>query len=136
MSRAGLNVPAAARAVSEETVAFAAELVDRSGKAPVIEAALARPTGRRRPLPVRAVLTALVCLALDDRPLFLTDATRLLFQQVPGASRAPPPASGRSWPPTAGCVTASTPSCRSCTHLHCRKTGALTPASSPPGPGK
>ena len=89
MSRAGLNVPAAS-AVSEETVAFAAELTGRSGKAPVIEAALVHPTGRRRPLPVRAVLTALVALALDDRPLFLTDATRLLFQQAPGASRALP----------------------------------------------
>jgi hypothetical protein len=27
-------------------------------------------------------------LALDDRPLFLTEATRLLFQQASGASRA------------------------------------------------
>jgi hypothetical protein len=87
VSGAGLNVPAAAGA-SEETVAFAAELVDRSGKAPVIEAALASPTGRRRPLPVRAVLAALACLALDDRPLFLTEVTRLLFQQASGASRA------------------------------------------------
>ncbi len=60
----------------------------RSGKAPVIEAALARPTGRRRPLPARAVLTALLCLALDDRPLFLTEATRLLFCQLSDASRA------------------------------------------------
>ena len=69
-------------------VAFAAELIDRSGKAPVIEAALAHRTGRPRPLPVRAVLTALVCLALDDRPLFLTSATRLLFQQLSATSRA------------------------------------------------
>ncbi|MGO8980643.1 MAG: hypothetical protein ACLP70_20735 [Streptosporangiaceae bacterium] len=87
MSRAGLDLPAAA-GVSEQTVAFAAELIDRSGKAPVIEAALAHPTGRRRPLPVRAVLTALLCLAIDDRPLFLTEATRLLFCQLPGPSRA------------------------------------------------
>jgi hypothetical protein len=89
VSRPGLHLPGlAAGAVSGETLAFAAELVDRSGKAPVIEAALAHPTGRRRPLPVRAVLAALICLALDDRPLFLTEATRLLFQQAPGASRA------------------------------------------------
>ena len=39
------------------------------------------------PAPVRAVLTALLCLALDDRPLFLTEATRLLFQQMPETSR-------------------------------------------------
>jgi hypothetical protein len=129
VSRAGLNVPAAA-GVSEETVAFAAGLIDRSGKAPGIEAALVHPTGRRRPLPVRAVLAALVCLALDDRPLFLTDATRLLFQQASDASRAllgvPGTATTRraSWPPTAGCGTASTPSCRSSTPPRCRRTGA------------
>jgi hypothetical protein len=54
----------------------------------VIEAALAHRTGRPRPLPVRAVLAALVCLALDDRPLFLTEATRLLFCRLSPASRA------------------------------------------------
>jgi hypothetical protein len=83
----GLDLPADAGGVSDETVSFAAGLVDRSGKAPVIEAALAHPTGRRRPLPVRAVLAALVCLALDDRPLFLTEATRLLFCRLSPASR-------------------------------------------------
>ena len=87
MSGGGLALPPAGGGVSDQTVAFAAELIDRSGKAPVIEAALAHRTGRPRPLPVRAVLTALVCLALDDRPLFLTDATRLLFCQLPPASR-------------------------------------------------
>ena len=68
-------------------MAFAAELTDRCGQAPIIEAALAHRTGRPRPLPVRAVLTALMCLALDDRPLFLTEATRLLFCQLSQASR-------------------------------------------------
>ena len=86
MSGAGLTLPPAG-GVSGQTVAFAAGLIDRSGKAPVIEAALAHRTGRPRPLPVRAVLTALPCLALDDRPLFLTDATRLLFCQLSEASR-------------------------------------------------
>ena len=87
MSGTGLTLPAASGGVSDQTVAFAAELIDRSGKAPVIEAALAHRTGRPRPLPARAVLTALLCLALDDRPLFLTDATRLLFCQLSPASR-------------------------------------------------
>ena len=87
MSGTGLTLPAASGGVSDQTAAFAAELIDRSGKAPVIEAALAHATGRPRPLPVRAVLTALLCLALDDRPLFLTDTTRLLFQQLPETSR-------------------------------------------------
>jgi len=83
----GLTLPPPGAGVSDQTVAFAAGLIDRSGKAPVIEAALAHRTGRPRPLPVRAVLTALLCLALDDRPLFLTGATRLLFCQLSGASR-------------------------------------------------
>ena len=86
MSGDGLTLPATGGGISGETVAFAAGLTDRSGKAPVIEAALARATGRPRPLPVRAVLTALACLALDDRPLFLTEATRLLFCQLSPAS--------------------------------------------------
>ena len=111
-------------------MAFAAGLIDRSGKAPVIEAALAHPTGRPRPLPVRAVLTALLCLALDDRPLFLTEATRLLFCQLSGASRAllgvtgtASGTSGPSWPPTGGSATASAPSARSWTPRRCRRTG-------------
>jgi len=87
VSGAGLTLPAPGGGVSDQTVAFAAELIDRSGKAPVIEAALAHATGRPRPLPVRAVLTALLCLALDDRPLFLTEATRLLFCQLSPAAR-------------------------------------------------
>ena len=87
MSGDGLTLPAAGGGVSDQAVAFAAGLVDRSGQAPVIEAALAHRTGRPRPLPVRAVLTALVCLALDDRPLFLTEVTRLLFCQLSGTSR-------------------------------------------------
>jgi len=87
MSSSGLALPPAGGGVSDDTVAFAAELIDRCGKAPVIEAALAHATGRPRPLPVRAVLAALVCLAHDDRPLFLTEATRLLFCQLSRASR-------------------------------------------------
>ena len=88
MSRRGLDIPQPSTLPSEETVAFAAELIDRSGTAPVIEAALAHKTGRPRPLPVRAVLTALSCLALDDRPLFLTEVTRLLFGQLSDTSWA------------------------------------------------
>ena len=87
MSGAGLTLPPAGGGISDQTVAFAAELIDRSGEAPVIEAALAHRTGRRRPLPARAVLTALLCLALDDRPLFLSEATRLLYHQISDVSR-------------------------------------------------
>jgi len=87
VNAAGLTLPPAGGGASDATAAFAAELIDRSGTAPVIEAALAHATGRPRPLPARAVLTALLCLALDDRPLFLTEVTRLLFCQLPPASR-------------------------------------------------
>ncbi len=87
MDGGGLGIPGSGSFPDEQAVAFAAELTGRSGKAPVIEAALAHRTGRRRTLPVRAVLTALLCLALDDRPLFLTDATRLLFGRLPETSR-------------------------------------------------
>ena len=52
MSGAGLTLPATGGGISDGTAAFAAELIDRSGKAPAIEAALARATGRPRPLPV------------------------------------------------------------------------------------
>ena len=45
-SGSGLILPAAAGGVSDETVAFAAGLIDRSGKAPVIEAALAHAGAR------------------------------------------------------------------------------------------
>jgi hypothetical protein len=82
------GIPGPGTLCDDATVAFAAGLIDRSGKAPVIEAALAHATGRPRPLPVRAVLTALLCLALQDRPLFLTEATRLLYHQISDASRA------------------------------------------------
>ena len=87
MDGGALEVPGPGSAPGEQAVGFAAGLIDRSGQAPVIGAALAHRTGRRRPLPVRAVLTALLCLALEDRPLFLTEATRLLFGQLPEASR-------------------------------------------------
>jgi hypothetical protein len=87
MDGRGLQIPGPGGAPGEQAIAFAAELIDRSGQAPVIEAALAHRTGRPRPLSARAVLTALLCLALDDRPLFLTEVTRLLFCQLPPASR-------------------------------------------------
>ena len=90
MSGSGRALPPAGGRVSDATAGFAAGLTGRSGTAPVIEAALAHATGRPRPLPARAVLTALLCLALDDRPLFLTEATRLLFCELSRASRGLP----------------------------------------------
>jgi hypothetical protein len=84
----GTGLPGPGGGITDDTVAFAAALIDRSGVAARAEAVLAKPTGRRRALPVRAVLTALLCLALDDRPLHLTEATRVLFDRISDASRA------------------------------------------------
>jgi hypothetical protein len=94
MHGGGLGIPEPGTLLDDQAVAFAAGLTGRSGKAPVIEAALAHATGRPRPLPARAVLTALLCLAPGDRPLFLTEATRLLFGQLSDASRALPGVTG------------------------------------------
>jgi len=88
MDGCGLKIPEPARLLDDETVAFAAALIDRSAVASHAEAALARPTGRRRCLPVRAVLAALLLLAIDDRPLHLTLVTELLFRRLTPASRA------------------------------------------------
>lgn len=88
MDGCGLEIPEAARLLDEETVAFAAALIDRSAVASNAEAALARRTGRPRSLPARAVLAALLLLAMDDRPLHLTRVTDLLFRRLSPASRA------------------------------------------------
>jgi hypothetical protein len=64
---------------SEETVAFASEVIDDSGVAERLEALIARRRGRKRELRVKALLVALFVLVLDDRPLHLKAATRLLF---------------------------------------------------------
>jgi hypothetical protein len=55
------------------------EVIDDSGVARELEALLARSTGRPRMLPVKALLVALLVLAVDDRPLHLLAATKLLF---------------------------------------------------------
>ena len=43
MDGGALEIPGPGSATGEQAVAFAAELIDRSGQAPVIEAALAQP---------------------------------------------------------------------------------------------
>jgi hypothetical protein len=88
MDGAGLEIPEPARLLDEQTVAFAAVLIGRSAVAAGAEAALARRTGRPRSLPARAVLAALLLLAMDDRPLHLTRVTDLLFRRLTPASRA------------------------------------------------
>jgi hypothetical protein len=57
-------------------------VIDASGVAERLEEHLVRTTGRPRQLRVRCLLVALLVLALDDRPLHLKAATRLLFCQI------------------------------------------------------
>ena len=63
----------------DEAISFCTEVIDSSGVADKIEALLAKKTGRPRHLKVRAIFVALLLLAIDDRPLHLKAATKLLF---------------------------------------------------------
>jgi len=83
----GRPVPVASSDICPEPIAFCTEVIDACGVAERLEALLERRTGRRRQLKVRSVLVALLLLALDDRPLHLKAATRLLFCRLPGAWR-------------------------------------------------
>lgn len=80
-------LPPAAGPVADATVDFALDLIDRSGVAATAEAALRKPVGRRRSVPVTAVLAGLLLLALDDRPLLLTAVTDLLYRRISPHSR-------------------------------------------------
>ena len=76
---AGRAIPAVTSHLSDEAISFAIGVIDASKVAEGLEAHLVRHTGRRRTLSVRALLVALLLLALDDRPLHVKAATRLLF---------------------------------------------------------
>ena len=75
----GRAIPAVTSHLSDEAISFAIDVIDASGVAERLEAHLVRRTGRRRTLSVRALLVALLLLAIDDRPLHLKAATRLLY---------------------------------------------------------
>lgn len=68
--------------MTDEMFVFAAGLIDDSGVVDGLESLLLTSTGRPRQLRVRALLVALLMLALDDRPLHLLGATRLLYRQL------------------------------------------------------
>lgn len=72
---------------STDQVRFCASVIDDSKVAEGLEDQLRASTGRPRSLGVRALLVALFALALDDRPLHLLAATRLLFCQLPATTR-------------------------------------------------
>jgi len=84
----GQSVPPFSSVLADEAISFCTEVIDSSGVAGKIEALLARKTGRPRQMKVRAVLVALLLLALDDRPLHIKAATKLLFCKMPASWRA------------------------------------------------
>ncbi len=73
--------------MTDEMFAFATSLIDDSGVAGELESLLSTSTGRKRQLFVRALLVALLLLALDDRPLHLLSATRLLYRELSSSHR-------------------------------------------------
>ncbi len=102
------------------------------GRPSNIEALLARRTGRPRHMKVRALLVALLLLALDDRPLHLKAATKLLFcvcRPLAGRARHNRRSRGRrpSWPVTARSVTCSTSRSPSSTPRSRPRTGSSWP---------
>lgn len=84
----GRVVPRFLPPVADSQVAFAVALIEDSGVAERLEGLIRKPTGRKRHLSVRALLVALLLLALDDRPLHLKAATRLLFCRLSPRWRA------------------------------------------------
>jgi hypothetical protein len=79
------------RAIPDEEVARCRALVERSGVAAWLEAAIEarhRRPGRPRELSVAALLTALLLLATDDRALHLNGATDVLFRRLSDEAKA------------------------------------------------
>ena len=84
----GQPVPAFSSALSEEAICFCTEVIDSSGVAEEIERLIKKRTGRPRALKVRALFVVLLLLAMDDRPLHLKAATKLLYERLPANWRA------------------------------------------------
>lgn len=84
----GLELPPSGAMVDDEAVDFAITVIERSGVATRLEDALEKSTGRTRSVSVLAVLVALLCLAIDDRPLLLTSVTDVLYRRLSARARA------------------------------------------------
>ena len=83
----GLQLPPKGAQVDDQTIEFAVSVLSASKVPERLEELLRRPTGRKRALGVLALLVALFCLALDDRPLHLSLATDLLYRRCSQAAR-------------------------------------------------
>jgi hypothetical protein len=75
----GREIPQVSSVLTDEAIGFVVSVIDSSGVSERIEDLLRATTGRPRTLKVRALLVALLLLAMDDRPLHLKAATKLLF---------------------------------------------------------
>ena len=75
----GVKIPEFSSVMTDQTIGFVISVIDSSGVSQRIEDLLHATTGRPRTLKVRALLVALLLLAIDDRPLHLKAATKLLF---------------------------------------------------------
>jgi len=75
----GVKIPEFSSVMTDQTIGFVISVIDSSGVSQRIEDLLHATTGRPRSLKVRALLVALLLLAIDDRPLHLKAATKLLF---------------------------------------------------------
>ena len=77
--------------ISDEAVADVAALIERAEVAQWLEAELLarqRRPGRPRHISVKALLCALLLLAIDDRPLHLSGATEVLFVRLSEQAQA------------------------------------------------
>jgi hypothetical protein len=83
----GRQIPSVASVITDEQIGFVAALIDDSGVATKLDSLITRPTGRKRTIPLRSLLVALLLLASIDRPLHLKAATRLLFRDLPSTWR-------------------------------------------------
>ena len=84
----GRQVPRFTSVLTDEAISFCTGVVGASGVAERIEVLINKRTGRPRYLKVRAILVALLLLAVDDRALHLKAATKLLFLGLPATWRA------------------------------------------------
>jgi len=82
------ELPGAQGPISDERVAFACTVLDSNRLSERLEARCSSPLGRRRSLPVKALLVALLLLAIEDSPLHLLGVAELLWRRISEQSRA------------------------------------------------
>ena len=74
-------------AIPDATVDFVVAMLKSCDGVTTLEKSLTRNTGRPRSISPTAILAALLLLAMDDRPLYLTRVVELLYFRISSASR-------------------------------------------------